>query len=147
MAEVILMYLIDRDPELKGHVVVTSAGNARWHVTSPMDQRTRRALDRAGFHLAGTLGAFADAAYLERQDLVMVMTREHRYDVHQRLKNATPEVLMWRNLLELGLDLDVADPYYESDDSFDDCDELFIAGGQRLTSVFRQQWDERSHEV
>jgi hypothetical protein len=26
MAEVILMYLIDRDPELKGHVVVTSDG-------------------------------------------------------------------------------------------------------------------------
>lgn len=147
MAEVILMYLIDQDPQLKGHVVVTSAGTARWHVGSSMDQRARRALDRAGFHLAGTPGAFADAAYLERQDFIVVMTREHSYDVHQRLKNATPEVLMWRNLLEPGRDLDVADPYYENDDAFDDCVELFMAGGQRLTSVLRQRLDEHFPEV
>jgi len=42
MAEVILIYLIDPDPALKGHVVVTSAGTARWHVRIPTDQRTPR---------------------------------------------------------------------------------------------------------
>ena len=147
MAEVIVQDLIERDPVLKGHVIVTSAGTARWHVGSPMDERARRALDGAGYHLVGSLGAFADAAYLNRQDLVIVMTREHCHDVAQRLTNTSTDVVMWRNLLEPGLDLDVADPYYDNDEMFDDCVNLFTTGGRRLTSELRRRWGARLHEA
>ena len=146
MAEVVVKHLIAEDALLRDHVVVTSAGTAHWHVGSPMDPRARGALHRAGFQLPGSRAAYADAAYLKRQDLVVVMTREHRHEVVGGLKpNAL--VLLWRNLLEPGLDLDVPDPYFGDDQEFDECLAIFRAAGPRLTSVLRQRWGEHSYEV
>jgi protein-tyrosine phosphatase len=146
MAEVLLKHLVASDTLLKDHVIVTSAGTARWHVGGPMDPRARAALDRAGLSLPGSIAAYADAAYLHRQDLVVVMTREHRREVTGALKPSA-EVLLWRNLLEPGLDLDVPDPYFGDDQEFDDCLATLRAAGPRLTSALRQRWGERSNEV
>jgi protein-tyrosine phosphatase len=147
MAEIVLRHLIAADPILFGRVNVTSAGTARWHVDSPMDPRARAALDRAGYQLPGTPGAFADGAYLDAQDLILVMTREHLHDVQERLANASTEVILWRNLLEPEKNLDVADPYYGGDDEFDECLAILNSAGQRLTSVLHSRLDERSRGV
>lgn len=143
MAEVLLQHLVAQDESLSDRVSVTSAGTARWHVGSPMDSRARGALDRAGFYGPGSVGAYADTTYLDAQDLVIVMTREHLDDVRSRLRNDETEVLLWRNITEPGLNLDVADPYYGDDQEFDECLASLKPGGQRLTSVFRQRLDER----
>jgi protein-tyrosine phosphatase len=147
MAEVLLAHLIAEDESLSDRVLVTSAGTARWHVGSPMDPRARNALDRAGLHRPGSLGAYADSTYLNAQDLVVVMTREHLDDVNARLRNEETEVILWRNLSEPGLNLDVADPYYGDDREFDECLASLRPGGQRLTSVFRQRLDGRCREA
>jgi len=147
MAEVLLRHLVLEDATLQGRVVVTSAGTARWHVGAPMDPRARGALDRAGFQSPGSLALYADSAYLNAQDLVVVMTREHLHDVKARLRNDATDVLLWRNLSEPGLNLDVSDPYYGDDREFDECLAALRPGGQQLTSVFRQRLGERSHEV
>jgi protein-tyrosine phosphatase len=147
MAEVAWRHLVADDSELDGRVEITSAGTAKWHVGSPMDPRARRALDRAGLHLDGTPAAFADAAYLDRQDIVVVMTREHRYDVLDRLTNDDVEVILLRNLTTPGQDLDVADPYYGDDGEFDACLSQLLQGGQRLTSVFHQRLGARFPEA
>jgi protein-tyrosine phosphatase len=139
MAEVALRHFIDQDFFLAGRVVVTSAGTANWHVGSPMDPRARAALDRAGLHGQGSPGAYATSSYLNAHNLVIVMTREHLHDVNARLSNDSTDVVMIRNLLEPGLDLDVADPYYGSDQEFDECLTVLIRGGQRLTSELRQR--------
>jgi protein-tyrosine-phosphatase len=76
-----------------------------------------------------------------------VMTREHFHEVRRRLTNRSAEVVMLRNLLEPGLDRDVADPYYGSDDDFDECLELLSRGVRRLTSGFRQRLDADSSEA
>ena len=144
MAEVVLRRLVDQDPVLKDHVIVTSAGTANWHVGSPMDPRARAALDRAGHLEPGSLGVYADADYLRGQDLVVVMTREHRDDVRRRLSGASTQVILWRDLLDDGKDLDVADPYYGGDDEFDGCLAVLSIGGERLTSLLRAQLDERA---
>jgi protein-tyrosine phosphatase len=147
MAEVVLRQIVAEDPSLYGRVDVTSAGVANWHVGSPMDTRARNSLDRAGFHMEGTPGAYADRDYLDRQDVVVVMTREHFHEVRRRLTNRSAEVVMLRNLLEPGLDRDVADPYYGGDDDFDECLELLSRGVRRLTSGFRQRLDADSSEA
>ncbi|MHB8379595.1 MAG: low molecular weight protein-tyrosine-phosphatase [Acidimicrobiales bacterium] len=147
MAEVVLRHLIADDPHLQDHVMVTSAGTANWHVGSPMDPRARAALDRAGYVAAGTAGAFADADYLDLQDLIVVMTREHRGDVQRRLNNAATEVILWRDLINEGEDLDVADPYYGGDDEFDECLAILRVGGQHLTSLLRARVDARARDV
>jgi protein-tyrosine phosphatase len=143
MAEVVLKHLIADDPSLLGRVEVTSAGVANWHVGDEMDPRARRALDRAGYHLDGTPGAYATAAYLDAQDLITVMTREHRREVRQRLSNASTTVVLWRHLIDPGIDLDVADPYYGDDADFDQCLTVLESGGQRLTALLRARLEER----
>jgi protein-tyrosine phosphatase len=147
MAEVLLQHLVDDDLSLRGRVVVTSAGTARWHVGSPMDERARGALDRAGLTSSGSIAIYADSRFLDQQDVIIVMTREHMSDVKSRLRNRSTEILMWRNLAEPGLDLDVADPYYGDAAEFDDCLDGLRPGGRRLIEVLRQRLGERSHEV
>jgi protein-tyrosine phosphatase len=134
MAEVAVAHLVARDDRVRGRIEVTSAGTARWHVGSPMDPRARAALDRAGFTDPGTLAAYADGRYLDAQDLVVVMTREHRDDVLARVTFGAPRVVILRNLLQPGLDLDLADPYYGSDADFDACLATITAAGRRLTA-------------
>jgi protein-tyrosine phosphatase len=147
MAEVVLQHFVDADSSLRGGFDVTSAGTANWHVGSPMDQRARGALDRAGFTGAGSLAAFADRTYLDRQDVVIGMTREHVHEVKKRLSNRSTQVILLRNLIEPGSELDLFDPYYGDDAEFDECLETVRAGGQRLTWEFRRRLDASSSGV
>jgi low molecular weight protein-tyrosine phosphatase len=147
MAEVVLAQLIAQDPSLRGRVEVSSAGTAKWHVGSEMDQRARDALNRAGFVNSGTPAAFADRSYLNAHDIVVAMTREHVHDVQQRLTNDNTEVILLRNLLQPGENLDVADPYYGDADEFDDCLELLRQGGLCLTSALRSRLGAGSFEA
>ena len=139
MAEVVLKHLIADDPELNGHVVVTSAGTASWHVGSAMDPRAREALDRAGYSLEGSRGTYASREFLDGQDVVVVMTREHLADVRARLTNPCTEVVLWRHLIDPTKNLDVPDPYYGDDAEFDDCLGVITAGGEALLSLLRSQ--------
>ena len=140
MGEVALIHLLAATPTLTSLISVSSAGTARWHVGSPMDPRARRSLDRAGFLEPGSRATFADTAYLDRQDLVLVMTREHRADVLGRLSNPRTEVTMIRNLLSPGLDLDVADPYYGTDDDFTECLTTLTEASERLIARWLVQF-------
>jgi protein-tyrosine phosphatase len=147
MAEVLIRRLVSEDQFLAARVLVSSAGTAKWHVGSPTDARARAALDRAGLLDAGSRGAYADTMYLNAQDLILAMSREHVREARERLTNQETSVVLFRNLLELGLDLDVADPYYGDASDFDDCLALFRRGGPRLIEEFRQRLGEGSPEV
>jgi len=132
MAEVVYRDLVTRDEVLREKVKVTSAGTARWHVGAAMDPRARNALRRKGFEDPGTPGAYADRHYLSTLDLAVVMTREHRSDVRQRVGDGL-EILLVRELLDPAELLDLADPYYGADADFDDCLEMIKKSGPRLT--------------
>jgi len=147
MAEVALAHLVACDDELRGRVEVTSAGTANWHVGSPMDPRARRALDRAGLEREASLGAYADGDYLNGHDVIAVMTLEHLHDVRQRLTNQATEVILLRNLISPGFNLDVADPYYGSDLDFDECLELLCECGRLLAPALRQRLREEPLEA
>ncbi|MGH9020343.1 MAG: low molecular weight phosphotyrosine protein phosphatase [Acidimicrobiales bacterium] len=138
MAEVAWRDVFERDELLRRRVVVSSAGTARWDVGQAMDPRARRALDAAGLSAPGTLAAFADGAYVDRQDLIVVMTREQRQDVVARASRDV-EVILVRDLAGDAPGLDLADPYYGSADDFDSCLEVIQRAGRRLTEVLRQR--------
>jgi protein-tyrosine phosphatase len=146
MAEVVLKHLVADDPDLVGHVIVTSAGTARWHVGSPMDPRAREALNRAAYRSEGSPAAYASREFLDAQDLVLVMTREHLDDVRARLTNPRTQVLLWRHLIDPTKNLDVTDPYYGNDAEFDACLALLASGGDRLTALLRSRLSKLAHE-
>lgn len=131
MGEVVLRALVEQSPVLAGHAAVSSAGTANWDVGQPMDQRAAAALKRAGFFGDGPVAQFASRDYLDRQDLVVVMTREHRSDVLAR-RTRDGEVILLRSLLDDGLDLDLADPYYGDDATFDLCLDTIIRSCREL---------------
>jgi protein-tyrosine-phosphatase len=139
MAEVVLQQLVSADPDLAGHVIVTSAGTANWHVGDEMDPRARQALARAGYTRAGSCALFASADFLNDQDVVVVMTREHLMSVRERLTNPTTEVLLWRQLIDPSSELDVADPYYGDDREFDDCLRVLDDGAHQLIGRLRSR--------
>ncbi|HEV2427635.1 MAG TPA: hypothetical protein VGS61_05405 [Acidimicrobiales bacterium] len=130
MAEVAWRDAVEGDAELRGRVEVTSAGVARWDVGQDMDPRARRALDRAGLTGEGTRASYADTAYLTRQDLVVVMTRDHALEVRRRAGAAT-RVALVRDLAGDSPGLDLADPYYGDDAEFDACLEVLRRAGRR----------------
>jgi protein-tyrosine phosphatase len=147
MAEVLARHLVDQDAFLAPRVLISSAGTAKWHVGSPMDPRARAALDRAGLTGPGSLGAYANADFLDRHDLVIAMSREHVREARERLTSPSTQVILFRDLLEPGLGLDVADPYYGTDNDFDDCLALLRRGGPRLKEEFRRRLGEGSREA
>ena len=112
-----------------------------------MDSRAQRALDWAGCDVTGTLGTFADRAYLNDHDIVVVITREDVHDVSQRLNKVAVQVILLRNLLDPELDLDVADPYYGDDRDFDHYLELIIRSVRRSTLECRQRRGAHLYEV
>ena len=140
MAEVALSHLVTQKSRLSDQVVVSSAGTGSWHVGSPMDVRARRALDRAGFSDPGTLAAFASPDYLDEQDLVIVMTREHRDEVRDRTSGDPRRIVLLRTLDGSPQALDLADPYYGSDRDFDHCLEVIV---HHLTSLV-DSWERRA---
>ena len=146
MAEVVTQQFVNADASLRGRVEVTSAGTANWHVGSPMDHRAREALRRAGFLGQGSPAAFADRTYLDRQDLVIGMTREHVHEVKKRLTNRYTDVLLLRHVLEPGRELDLFDPYYGDDAEFDECLETVRAASRCLTAEFHERLKTTSSE-
>ncbi len=140
MAEVVLRQLVAADPDLAGHVTVTSAGTANWHVGDEMDPRARRApRSVADFAQPGSTALFASEEYLNDQDVVVVMTREHLATVRERLTNPDTDVLLWRQLIDPSSDLDVADPYYGDDREFDGCLDVLERGAHPLIERLRSR--------
>jgi protein-tyrosine phosphatase len=137
MAEVVMRDLV-LEEGLEGHVTVSSAGTANWHVGDEMDQRARDALDRAGFVGAGTPAHFATPEYLAALDVIVVMTREHRVDVIDRCPDAEGRVVLLRDVgSPHGPALDLADPYYDDADGFDECLDEITRSCRRLIQDLR----------
>lgn len=112
-----------------------------------MDERARRALDRAGLTLEGTPAAYADRRYLDSHDIVVAMARERVLDVGHQLTNLATAVILLRDLIELRRGADVADPYYGDDADFDGCLELLTRGDRRLTGELRRRLGADSFEA
>ena len=146
MAEVVLHQLVADDPILMERVKVSSAGTARWHVGADMDPRARAALTKAGFTEPGSPGAFADKAYLDSLDLAIVMTREQREDIHDRIGDRL-EVHLLRQYHDPPVELDLADPYYGDQRDFDACLDSIRAAAPRVTLALRRRLDANSREV
>lgn len=75
------------------------------------------------------------------------MTREHRDEVRGRLTNEPTKVSLLRDVLDAGLNLDVADPYYGDALEFDECLDKIRRVGRCLTSVLRRRLGADSSEA
>jgi len=102
-----------------------------------MDPRARSALYRAGFTKEGSPAAFADATYLNVQDMIVAMARSHVEDVQARLGSSSTPILLLRDLFESTTGLEVADPFYGDDTEFDQCLHVITRGAHHLLTHLR----------
>lgn len=115
---------------LTGRIEVGSAGTSWDAEGMPMDERTERALERAGYvrpfeHTARTIHLTELLAW----DLVLPMTADHAQQMRRMAEQAPegtspPEIRMWRRF-EPGIPADaqlteisVEDPWYEGQGAF-----------------------------
>jgi len=104
---------------------VESAGTAGYHVGHPMDPRAAAALRRVGLDPSRHRARRFTPDWFDRIDLVLAMDGSNLADLHRLAagREDAPEIRMFREFdPEAGGDLDVADPYFGSDngDEFDE---------------------------
>lgn len=102
------------DSGLGDKVRVSSAGTGGWHVGDPADARARTELTSAGYddeHTAAKVGPEHLGA-----DLLIAMDSGHAAALHKM--GAGDRTRLLRSFDPDADDVDVADPYYGSDDDF-----------------------------
>lgn len=111
-------------------VTVDSAGTGRWHVGGAADPRTLAALKRRGYQLDHTVRQIRPEWFDDddprRADLVLAMDRSNLRELVGMAPNAAAQqrIRLLRAFEQTsastGSHIDVPDPYYGSDNDFDD---------------------------
>lgn len=103
------------DAGLADRVRVTSRGTSGWHVGEPADNRARTELLAHGYSDAHTAAQLAPDDF--DADLLVAMDSGHAKDLER--KRLGDRVRLLRSFdPSAGDDLDVADPYYGTQDDF-----------------------------
>jgi protein-tyrosine phosphatase len=126
---------------LADRVEVSSAGTAGWHADRPADPRTVAALRRAGYPLDHRARQFV-AAWFDQHDLVIALDRANLQDLRALApdRERADRVRLLRSYdPEAGADLDVPDPYYGDDASFDDVLTQVVAACAGLLAEVRRE--------
>jgi len=143
MAEVVLKHLIADDPELAGHVFVTSAAPRAGTWVAPWTSGRARRSTEPGIDST-------DPGHLRQSRVPRCPGHGHRHDPRTPCRRAgTADQSTYRGCAVAPpdrptKDLDVADPYYGGDAEFDDCLGVITAGGKALMSLLRSRLAERN---
>ena len=118
MAHVVLESRLD-DAGLGDLVEVTSSGTGGWHVGNPMDPRAAATLARAGYDATRHRARQYEAAWVDRNDLVLAMDHDN-LDNLIALGGVSPRVMLFRDFDPVEPGGDVPDPYYGGDAGFEE---------------------------
>jgi protein-tyrosine phosphatase len=149
MAEVVLQHLVagaalPDGSTLGDHLRVTSGGTGGWHAGQPMDDRARSALERQGYSDHGHRARRFESAWFPWIDLAVCLDRSHRQTLaglarahagHYRYEDRL--VLLRSFDGRAGAAVDVPDPYYGEDSSFDACLAMVESGCRGLVGHLR----------
>lgn len=136
MAEVIMRELADQHG-LDGALELTSAGTGEWHVGEQADPRTRAALTRAGYSAESHRAKQFDPDTFDKFDLLVTFDRGQ-----QRILRTWAETEQNQALIRPLLSFDpaqaelpeVPDPYYGTDDLFDEVRDMIERACRHLLS-------------
>jgi protein-tyrosine phosphatase len=108
---------------LQGSIELDSAGTGAWHVGEPPDARATAAARARGIELQGAARQVREEDF-ERFDAILAMDRSNERELRRLApdEQARAKVRLLRELdpASTGLeDLDVPDPYYDSERGFE----------------------------
>ena len=135
---------------LGDRVVVDSAGTTSWEVGSPADPRTLSVLRRNGHPDLGSahVARQFERAWLDEVDLVLAADAGHLRDLTRlaRTPDQRAKVRLFRSFdpeAERSGDLDMVDPWYGDDSSFDQTYAEETAAADGVVDHVRAQLDAR----
>jgi protein-tyrosine phosphatase len=120
-------------------VEVDSSGTGHWHIGDPADERTVATLRRAGYRSDHQARQF-EAVWFDRYDLIIALDQGHRRDLLRMAPDgeARGKVRLLREFDPDATDLDVADPYYGRDATFEEVREQIEAAVPGLVDHIRR---------
>lgn len=134
MAEYFLKDLLKDQP----HIQVASAGTAVYFHTSASSE-TLNVLRKAGIDAAGHQSQPIDSMMLRKADLILVMTRNHRQQVLDRVPAVEKRVYQLREFLQerpgFDGDLDIPDPMGKSFDVYEECAAMIKGATVKLVKL------------
>lgn len=137
MAQVVLTEKLLR-LGLAGRVDVRSCGAGDWHVGEEMDPRASSTLEQAGYDPTLHRASHFDASWFDTSDVLLMMDRTNLRDVCAAATDqaAHERVLLFRCFDPVASDdLDVPDPWYGGDRSFETVLDLV----ERTTDALAEQ--------
>ena len=106
---------------LGDRVGVSSAGTGDWHIGERADQRTLAVLERRGYDGSAHRARQFGAQSIDDCDLVIAMDQANVTTLHRMLDDEDADkVRLLREFDPQATGIDVPDPYYGGDDSFDE---------------------------
>jgi low molecular weight protein-tyrosine phosphatase len=117
------MQALVADAGLEQEILVESAGTGGWHVGERADPRARGAAARRGIELASVARQVSEEDF-ERFDLILAMDASNQHALRQLAPDEADraKVRLLREFdpaSEGSQDLDVPDPYYDSERGFE----------------------------
>jgi protein-tyrosine phosphatase len=138
-AEIVFRTLASRElPELEVHA--ESAGTGGYHIGEPPDERSQTAARRRGYDMSGLRARIVEPADFERFDLILAVDRRTHSTLARRAPREHRERL--RLLLEFAPEtgqLEVPDPYYGSENGFEEVLDLVEAATRGLLRHLRER--------
>ncbi|MGA9286314.1 MAG: low molecular weight protein-tyrosine-phosphatase [Solirubrobacteraceae bacterium] len=118
-----VMRLLVAEAGLQDEIVLDSAGTGAWHVGEPPDPRARQAATRRGIALESVARQVTEDDF-ERFDLILAMDASNQHALRQLApdKQGRAKVHLLREFDPASTDtheLDVPDPYYDSERGFE----------------------------
>lgn len=123
-------------------VQVVSAGTAGYHVGGPMDPRSAQILTAHGYDATRHRAQQFTPAWHDECDLVLVMDRANRRDVHPEAHTEAQgggRTFLFRDFDPVGTGGEVPDPYYGGDDGFREVLEMVERTSERVVALVAQQ--------
>ena len=118
-----VMHKLVSEAGMQDAIELDSAGTGAWHVGEPADARARAAALAQGIRLESVARQLCREDF-ERFDLILAMDSANRRELYKRAPNASAreKIRLLREFdpASAGLnDLDVPDPYYDSQRGFE----------------------------
>lgn len=138
-AEAVFRTIVAREaPTLR--LEIDSAGTAGYHVGEPPDRRAQMAARRRGYDMSSLRARVIEPGDFERFDLILAMDHSNLATLKRRAPASAHErVRLFLEFAEGADTIEVPDPYYGSDNGFEEVLDLVEAASRGLLKHIRER--------
>ena len=133
-AEAVFQHLVNERGLGEGFVV-DSAGTSSYHIGEPADKRMRAAASGRGIEVTSRSRMVSPRDF-SRFDVLVAMDQDNYRELHKLAGSSGRKVRLLSDFLDDTWPRDVPDPYYGTDDGFDEVLDMLQAAAPTMLAEF-----------